>query len=57
MGFDWIWLLSVWQTGAAGQAISRSNPDWRREFQETRPDLREKDIVGSGYRQGGSILP
>jgi hypothetical protein len=24
--FDWIWLLSVWQTGAAGQAVSRSNP-------------------------------
>ena len=29
MGFDWIWLLSVWQTGAAGQRISRSNPQWR----------------------------
>ena len=25
-GFDWIWLLSVWQTGAAGRAVSRSNP-------------------------------
>ncbi len=24
MGFDWIWLLSVWQTGSAGQKISRS---------------------------------
>src|SRR2546429_4026214 len=23
-GFDWIWLLSVWQTGAAGRAVSRS---------------------------------
>jgi hypothetical protein len=22
MGFDWIWLLSVWQTGAAAQAVS-----------------------------------
>ena len=25
MGFDWIWLLSVWQTGPAGQRVSRNN--------------------------------
>jgi glycosidase len=49
MGFDWIWLLSVWQTGCAGQRVSRSNPDWRREFEETLPDLREEDIAGSGF--------
>ncbi|HSF30769.1 MAG TPA: alpha-amylase family glycosyl hydrolase, partial [Candidatus Tectomicrobia bacterium] len=48
-GFDWIWLLSVWQTGLAGQRISRSNPEWRKEFQETLPDLREEDIAGSGF--------
>jgi hypothetical protein len=24
-GFDWIWLLSVWQKGAASWAVSRSN--------------------------------
>jgi glycosidase len=49
MGFDWIWFLSVWQTGPAGQRISRTNPDWRKEFQETLPDLREEDIAGSGF--------
>jgi hypothetical protein len=49
MGFDWIWFLSVWQTGLAGQGISRSNPEWRREFQETLPDLREEDVPGSGF--------
>jgi hypothetical protein len=49
LGFDWVWFLSVWQTGRAGQQISRSNPDWRREFQETLPDLREEDIAGSGF--------
>ena len=49
MGFDWIWLLSVWQTGPAGQQVSRSNPEWRREFEETLPDLREEDIAGSGF--------
>jgi len=49
MGFDWVWLLSVWQTGQAGRCVSRANPEWRREFQETLPDLREEDIAGSGF--------
>lgn len=48
-GFDWIWFLSVWQTGLAGQAVSRSNAQWRAEFAETLPDLREEDIPGSGF--------
>jgi hypothetical protein len=49
MGFDWVWLLSVWQTGAVAQQISRTNPEWRHEFQETLPDLRDDDIAGSGF--------
>ena len=53
MGFDWIWLLSVWRTGPVAQQISRTNPEWRREFQETLPDLREEDIAGSGFAISG----
>lgn len=49
MGFDWIWFLSVWQTGAAGRDISRTNPAWRREFVDTLPDLCDGDIPGSGF--------
>ncbi|MDR3418476.1 MAG: alpha-amylase family glycosyl hydrolase [Nevskia sp.] len=49
LGFDWVWLLSVWQIGAVGQRISRGNAEWRREFQDTLPDLREDDIAGSGF--------
>jgi len=49
MGFDWAWFLSVWQTGPAGQRVSRSNHEWRRDFEETLPDLREGDIAGSGF--------
>ena len=48
-GFDWIWLLSVWRTGPAGRAISRSNPEWRAEFRGVLPDLDEGDIGGSGF--------
>ncbi len=53
MGFDWIWMLSVWQTGLAGQKISRSNPDWRHEFEDTLPDLKDGDIAGSGFAIAG----
>lgn len=49
LGFDWVWFLSVWQTGPAGQRVSRTNQEWRREFEETLPDLREEDIAGSGF--------
>jgi hypothetical protein len=49
VGFDWVWLLSVWQTGLVGQQVSRSNQEWRKEFEETLPDLREEDIAGSGF--------
>jgi hypothetical protein len=49
VGFDWVWMLSVWQTGTAAQRVSRSNPEWRREFEETLPDLQEEDIAGSGF--------
>jgi hypothetical protein len=58
MGFDWIWFLSVWQTGSASQKISRSLPELRLEFEETLPDLREQDIEGSGFAiTGYSVHP
>ena len=53
MGFDWIWFLSVWQTGPTAQQVSRSHSEWRREFQETLPDLLEEDIAGSGFAVTG----
>jgi glycosidase len=39
----------VWQTGPAGQRVSRENQEWRREFEQTLPDLSDKDIAGSGF--------
>jgi glycosidase len=48
-GFDWVWLLSVWRTGEAGQRVSREHEEWRREFHDTLPDLGEDDIEGSGF--------
>lgn len=48
-GFDWVWFLSVWQTGPESQQVSRQLPDLRQEFLQVLPDLREEDIGGSGF--------
>ena len=48
-GFDWVWFLSVWKTGPAAQKTSRTNQEWRKDFQATLPDLGEEDIAGSGF--------
>lgn len=49
LGFDWVWMLSVWQTGPFSRQISRDNSEWRREFAELLPDLTDEDIPGSGF--------
>lgn len=49
LGFDWIWLLSVWQTGEEARRVSQTNADWRHEFEQTLPDLTDADIAGSGF--------
>lgn len=49
LGFDWVWLLGVWQTGETSRAISRSDAQWQEEFKRTLPDLKEDDICGSPF--------
>lgn len=49
LGFEWIWMLGVWQTGLAAQSVSRSNPAWRHDYQASLHDLREEDIEGSCF--------
>lgn len=49
MGFDWVWFLSVWKTGLAGQRLSRKNRDWQKDFKDIPPDLPDRDIGGSGF--------
>ncbi len=52
-GVDLVYFLGVWQTGAAGRAVSRSNPEWREEFVRVLPDLTEDDICGSCFAVTG----
>ena len=49
MGFDWIWFLSIWQTGELGRKISHENEKLHHEFEETLWDLKDTDIGGSGF--------
>ncbi len=49
LGFDWVYFLSVWQTGEAGRKVSRANPQWLAEYRELLPNLQEEDICGSGF--------
>ena len=48
-GFDWVWLLGVWQTGDAGRHVSRSRPEWQHEYRELLPDFTVDDICGSPF--------
>ncbi len=57
LGFDWIWFLSLWQTGLQSREVSRHQAEWRQEFHETLPDLREDDIAGSGFAITGYTVP
>lgn len=52
-GFDWVWLLGIWETGEAGARISRQTPEWQASFHEALPDLSEDDITGSTFAISG----
>ena len=49
LGFDWVWFLGVWQTGAAARSISRNEAGWQGSFLEALPDLLPEDISGSPF--------
>lgn len=48
-GFDWIWFLSVWQTGAAARQVSLRDAGLRAACAALLPDLTDADICGSGF--------
>ncbi|MGC3968882.1 MAG: hypothetical protein QM775_16390 [Pirellulales bacterium] len=48
-GFNWLWLLGIWQTGDAGRECSRTSADWRAGFLEDLPDVTDFDVCGSPF--------
>ena len=49
MGFHWIYLLGVWQTGPLGRGVSMQNAEWRREYHALLPDFHDDDVCGSCF--------
>ena len=49
LGFDWVWLLGVWQTGAAGRSVALAETDLRREYHQALPDFSDEDVAGSCF--------
>jgi hypothetical protein len=48
-GFDWVWLLGVWQTGEAGRQVSLTQPEWQAEYRELLPEFTPADVSGSPF--------
>jgi glycosidase len=48
-GFDWVWLLGVWQTGEAGRRVSLETPEWQPEYQELLGEFTADDVAGSPF--------
>src|SRR5688572_19972834 len=47
-GFDAVWLMGVWTSGAAPMAEAR-RPDLMAEWRRALPDVSTEDVVGSPY--------
>ena len=52
-GVDWLYLLGVWQTGAAGRAVSQRHPEIRRACEDALTDVTDEDICGSCFAVTG----
>ncbi len=48
-GFDWVWLLGVWQTGEPGRRAALAEPGLLAEYHRVLADLTERDVCGSCF--------
>jgi hypothetical protein len=49
LGFEWLYLLGIWQTGPAAREISRANSSLRAGCHISLPDVKDEDIIGSPF--------
>ncbi len=55
-GFEWVWILGVWQIGPESRRVSREQPEWRQGYRRALPDFTDADVVGSPFAiQGYSV--
>jgi hypothetical protein len=48
-GFDWVWLLGVWQSSEIGAQLARADAGLMREASALVPDLTSEDVCGSCF--------
>jgi hypothetical protein len=53
LGFDWVYLLGVWQRGENGRRMAQRDERLRQEALQYLPDLRENEICGSCFAIAG----
>lgn len=53
LGFDWVWLLGVWQTGPVGRRVALSIPELWEEYRRALPDCTDDDVCGSPFSISG----
>jgi glycosidase len=56
-GFDAVWLMGVWTTGALGRQIARTIPHLRELYKNVLPDFTDKDVLGSPYAVKSYTIP
>jgi len=49
LGFSWVWLLGVWQTGETGLRVARGDPGLRADLRRDLPDVDASDVFGSPF--------
>jgi glycosidase len=48
-GFDYVWLMGVWERSATGRRIARETTELYPAYQQALPDWSPQDVVGSPY--------
>ena len=49
LGFEWVWLLGVWQTGESGRRVAREHAELLEELAAALPGVTPADIVSSPF--------
>jgi hypothetical protein len=57
LGFDAVWLMGVWTTGAAATAVARRHAGVLADCRRALPDLTDDDVVGSPYAISAYSVP
>ena len=48
-GFDFIWLMGIWERSPLSRQIARQHPELQKEYTKALPGWQETDVVGSPF--------